>query len=138
METLPAGNDVEMGGGQYSFEHVPQLVQDGKLSLANVDQAVSRVLRTKFTMGLFENPCTAVEDDEHWDYINTDAHKALARDLDAESIVLLENREKVLPIAKDANVAVIGPMAHGYVNVSSPCKFSHTFAALTLNSTVIM
>lgn len=107
-----------MGGGQYSFEHVPELVKDGKLSQATVDRAVSRVLRAKFTMGLFENPYTAVEDDEHWDYINTDEHKALAREIDAESIVLLENHDNVLPIAKDAHIAVIGPMAHGYVNVS--------------------
>lgn len=106
-----------MGGGQYSFEHIPELVDEGKISLATVDRAVSRVLRTKFTMGLFENPYTAVGDDEHWDYINTDEHKALAREIDSESIVLLENHEKTLPIAKDAHVAVIGPMAHGYVNV---------------------
>jgi beta-glucosidase len=110
-----------MGGGQYSFEHIPDLVEEGEIDIATLDQAVSRVLRAKFTMGLFENPYTAVEEDEHWDYINTDEHKALARELDAESIVLLENHENVLPIAKDAHVAVIGPMAHGYVNVIFSC-----------------
>ncbi|KAH7367566.1 beta-glucosidase [Plectosphaerella cucumerina] len=114
--TLPAGNDVEMGGGKYSFEHIPELVEAGKLSLADVDKAVSRVLRAKFTAGLFEHPYTAVDEDEHWDYINTKEHKALAREIDAESIVLLENRENILPLRKDAKVAVIGPMAHGYVN----------------------
>lgn len=106
-----------MGGGQYSFNKIPEFVEEGKISLASVDRAVSRVLRAKFAMGLFENPYTAVEDDEHWDYINTDEHKALAREIDAESIVLLENHNSTLPIAKDAHVAVIGPMAHGYVNV---------------------
>jgi beta-glucosidase len=107
-----------MGGGKYSFEHIPELVEAGKLSLADVDKAVSRVLRAKFTAGLFEHPYTAVDEDEHWDYINTKEHKALAREIDAESIVLLENRENILPLRKDAKVAVIGPMAHGYVNVS--------------------
>lgn len=107
-----------MGGGKYSFEHIPELVEDGKLDLETVDRAVGRVLKTKFTMGLFENPYTGIEDeDEHWEHINTKEHKALAREIDAESIVLLENRDGVLPIAKDAKVAVIGPMAHGYVNV---------------------
>jgi beta-glucosidase len=116
-KTLPAGNDVEMGGGKYSFEHVPKLVEEGKLSLASVDLAVSRVLRAKFAMGLFESPYTAVEDDKHWEHISTKEHKDLAREIDAESIVLLENHDGVLPIAKNAHVAVIGPMAHGYVNV---------------------
>ncbi|KAG7123467.1 Periplasmic beta-glucosidase like protein [Verticillium longisporum] len=115
-KTLPAGNDVEMGGGKYSFEHIPELIEEGKLDIATLDQAVSRVLRAKFLTGLFETPYTAVDEDEHWDYINTKEHKALAREIDAESIVLLENHENVLPISKKAHVAVIGPMGHGYVN----------------------
>lgn len=107
-----------MGGGRYSFEYIPELVEEGKIDIAVVDRAVSRVLRAKFAAGLFENPYTAVEEDEHWDYINTKEHKDLAREIDEESIVLLENHENILPLSKDAKIAVIGPMAHGYVNVS--------------------
>lgn len=109
-----------MGGGYWSFEIIPELVKAGKLEEKVVDTAVSRVLRSKFEMGLFEKPFTGVADDKIWDYVNTKAHKKVARQLDAESIVLLENHENVLPLKKDANVAVIGPMAHGYVNVSNP------------------
>lgn len=109
-----------MGGGYYSFETIPDLVESGKLDISTVDLAVSRVLRAKFAMGLFETPYTGVPDDEIFDYVNTKAHKALAQQLDEESIVLLENHENILPLKKDANVAVIGPMAHGYVNVRSP------------------
>ncbi|RBR04915.1 uncharacterized protein FIESC28_11453 [Fusarium coffeatum] len=116
LEALPAGNDAEMGGGYWSFEIIPELVKAGKLDNKVVDTAVSRVLRAKFEMGLFEKPFTGVADDKIWDYVNTKAHKKVARQLDAESIVLLENHEDVLPLKKDANVAVIGPMAHGYVN----------------------
>lgn len=107
-----------MGGGYWSFEIIPELVESGKLDEGLLDIAVSRVLRAKFVMGLFEEPFTGVADDEIFDYLNTDEHKALARQLDGESIVLLENRENTLPIKKDANVAVVGPMAHGLVNVS--------------------
>lgn len=107
-----------MGGGHYSFENIPDLVEAGTLDSDVVDTAVSRVLRAKFALGLFEKPFSGVPDDEIWDYINTKAHKKIAQDLDAESIVLLENHDDVLPLKKDANVAVIGPMAHGYVNVS--------------------
>ncbi|KAF5021073.1 hypothetical protein F66182_6906 [Fusarium sp. NRRL 66182] len=116
LEALPAGNDVEMGGGYWSFEIIPELVKAGKLEEKMVDTAVARVLRAKFKLGLFEKPFRGVPDNKIWDYVNTKAHKKVARQLDTESIVLLENHENVLPLNKDANVAVIGPMAHGYVN----------------------
>jgi beta-glucosidase len=106
-----------MGGGSYNYEKIPEMVNAGKLSIDIVDEAVRRQLRAKFTIGLFENPYTAVPADEQANYINTPETIALARQLDAESIVLLENHENVLPLKKDANIAVIGPMAHGYMNV---------------------
>ncbi|OLN85300.1 Periplasmic beta-glucosidase 1 [Colletotrichum chlorophyti] len=113
---LPAGNDVEMGGGRYSFQYIPELVANGSLSADVVDTAVSRVLRAKFKSGIFEHPYTGVPDDEVFNYLNTEEHRKVARDLDAESIILLENHNNTLPLKKDAHVAVIGPMAHGYVN----------------------
>lgn len=107
-----------MGGGYYSFEIIPDLIKSGKLDKKTLDTAVSRVLRAKFAQGLFERPYSGVPDDEIFDYLNTKEHKKLAQELDAESIVVLENHDNVLPLKKDANIAVIGPMAHGYVNVS--------------------
>jgi beta-glucosidase len=117
MYALPAGNDVEMGGGSYNFNAIPLLVESGKLSMAIVDQAVSRVLRAKFATGLFENPYSASSIEEAKDLIHTDEALSVAQQLDTESIVLLENRNSVLPLKKDAKIAVIGPMAHGYMNV---------------------
>ena len=115
-----------MGGGYWSFESIPDLVKSGKLETKIMDTAVSRVLRSKFAMGLFEKPYSGVLDDKIWKYINTKEHKKLARQLDTESIVLLENHENTLPLKKNANVAVIGPMAHGYVNVrGDPFSSSH-------------
>ncbi|KAK8085046.1 hypothetical protein PG997_006317 [Apiospora hydei] len=113
---LPAGNDIEMGGGSYNFEKIPQMVESGKLSIDVVDEAVRRSLRAKFAAGLFENPYLGVPDEEHAKHIHTDETIELARQIDAESIVLLENHENVLPLKKDAKIAVIGPMAHGLMN----------------------
>lgn len=107
-----------MGGGHYSFETIPDLIETGELDSDILDTAVSRVLRAKFAQGLFEKPYSGVPDDKIYDVLNTKEHKELAQQLDAESIVLLENHDNILPLKKDANVAVIGPMAHGYVNVS--------------------
>lgn len=117
-QALPAGNDVEMGGGSFNFEKIPEMVEAGELDIAIVDQAVSRQLRAKFAAGLFEDPFPGVPEEEQADYINTPELVELARQLDAESIVLLENHDDVLPLKKDASIAVIGPMAHGYMNVS--------------------
>jgi beta-glucosidase len=106
-----------MGGGSYNYEKIPDMVESGTLSNDIVDEAVRRLLRAKFTIGLFEKPYAGVPTDEQANYINTPEIIALARQLDAESIILLENHNEVLPLSKDANIAVIGPMAHGRMNV---------------------
>lgn len=84
-----------------------------------MDTAVSRILRTKFIMGIFETPYQAAPQNQWKKIIHSDKSVALARRLDRESIVLLENNG-VLPLDKKAlkSVAVIGPMAHGFMNVS--------------------
>ncbi|KAH9875418.1 hypothetical protein J1614_004910 [Plenodomus biglobosus] len=112
LMTLPNGNDVEMGGGSYNFETIPKLIEEGKLDISVVDTAVSRQLRAKFEMGLFENPYLGVPDNTTSSIIHTPENVALARELEAESIVLLENKNATLPLSKSANIAVIGPMAN--------------------------
>jgi beta-glucosidase len=106
-----------MGGGTYCFATIPSLVKAKKLSIDVVDTAVSRLLRAKFAMGLFENPYLGVPAEQAASKIHTPETIALARELDGESIVLLENHDNVLPLKKSANIAVIGPMAHGFMNV---------------------
>ncbi|KAL2022509.1 hypothetical protein VTK56DRAFT_5116 [Thermocarpiscus australiensis] len=113
---LPAGGDSEMGGGSYSFEQIPALVASGKISQKTVDTAVARVLKAKFELGLFETPFTGLPAEEANKVIHAPEHVALARKIDEETIVLLENHNNVLPLSKDASIAVIGPMAHGFVN----------------------
>lgn len=118
MFALPAGNDVEMGGGSFNFETIPKLVESGKLDTEIFDTAVARVLRTKFAMGLFEHPFLGAPADEAESLIHTPDIIQLAREIDAESIVLLENHDNVLPLKENTNVAVIGPMAD-MLNVSN-------------------
>lgn len=113
---LPAGGDLEMGGGSYNFEEIPDMVAAGTLDESTVDVAVSRVLRAKFRTGLFERPFPGVPEDQFGRHIHTDETQRLARRLDTESIVLLENRNGTLPLSKGAHIAVIGPMASGPVN----------------------
>ncbi|KAI1498787.1 glycoside hydrolase superfamily [Biscogniauxia marginata] len=128
---LPAGNDVEMGGGSWNFEKIPEMVEAGTLSIDVVDEAVSRELRAKFEAGLFENPFTGVVEEEQSKYINTPEIIELARQLDTESIVLLENHNNALPLNKDANIAVIGPMAHGYMNYGDYVPYRAQYRGVT-------
>ncbi|KAF2433619.1 putative beta-glucosidase [Tothia fuscella] len=131
MYALPAGNDVEMGGGSFNFRTVPQLVTSGKLGIKIVDEAVSRVLRAKFTLGIFEQSYLGVAASDVPKYMHTPEAIELARQLDAESIVLLENHNKVLPLQKSANVAVIGPMADGFMNYGDYVVYKSQYRGVT-------
>lgn len=71
-------------------------------------------------MGLFENPYPGAPSSQWSKLIHTPEALSIARDLDRESIVLLENHNNTLPLKKDGSIAVIGPMAHGFMNVSPP------------------
>ncbi len=128
---LPAGGDMEMGGGSYSFELVPGLVASGKLKQKVVDTAVARVLRAKFELGLFEEPYPGLPPAEAKKVLRGPDHVALAKQLDEESIVLLENHNNVLPLRKDASVAVIGPMAHGFMNYGDYVIFNSSARGVT-------
>lgn len=105
-----------MGGGSFNFRSIPELVSNNTLDISVVNEAVARVLRVKFQMGLFENPNPAAPKEQWNSIINNAAAKKLARDLDAESIVLLQNPNKTLPLSKTDKIAVIGPMASGFMN----------------------
>ncbi|KAL2865938.1 glycoside hydrolase superfamily [Aspergillus lucknowensis] len=131
LQALPAGNDVEMGGGSYNFQKIPELVESGKLDIEIVDTAVSRVLRAKFAMGLFENPYPGAPPEEWKSLIHTQEAVELARQLDKESIVLLENHDNTLPLKKKGNIAVIGPMAHGFMNYGDYVPYRSQYRGVT-------
>lgn len=122
MLALVAGNDMEMGGGSFNYRKAPELIADGTLDQKILDQAVSRILLTKFKTGLFENPLQMAPKSQWKKLINNQKSKDLARKIDTESIVLLENHNNILPLnpKKLKSIAVLGPMAHGFMNVSYP------------------
>ena len=91
------------------YATVPESVKTGKLSIKTVDEAVRRILRVKFQLGLFEAPFGV---HNYRDFIHTKEHVAIAQQVDEESIVLLQN-DGVLPLDADSlsSVAIIGPQA---------------------------
>jgi beta-glucosidase len=110
-KALTAGVDIDMNSHYYDAE-LPPLVQSGKVPMSVVDEAVRRVLRVKYALGLFDHPFT--EGPEVTKAVPE--HRALARRAAEESFVLLQNQpvngQTLLPLAAGARkIALIGPLA---------------------------
>jgi beta-glucosidase len=106
---LNAGVDMEMVSRSFN-QFGPQLLQQRKLSMATIDEAVRRILRIKFRLGLFDHPYTD-ETREPQSLLRPDS-LALARQIAARSMVLLKNDRNLLPLDKQVkSIAVIGPLA---------------------------
>lgn len=107
---LNAGSDMDMEGGAYESSLV-NLVEEGKVSQEYIDDAVKRVLRVKFKLGLFDDPYLYANL-ELLENISFEEHKNVARDVAKKSIVLLKNENDLLPIQDSIKkIAVIGPLA---------------------------
>ncbi len=113
MRALNAGMDVEMKS--YCFDHLVDLVKEKKVSMKRLDDAVARVLRLKYRMGLFENPYID-ESIAEAKQLTAD-NRAYARKAAAESMILLKN-SGILPIdaskVKSGHISVVGQMAHNH------------------------
>ena len=112
IQALQAGVDVDLGGN--CFTDLVDAVKNGKVKEAALDQAVERVLRLKFEMGLFENPYVNARTAQR--EVHATAAVTVARQAALESITLLKN-DGTLPLSKDKKVAVIGPNADNVYNM---------------------
>ena len=108
LKAISAGVDMDMVDGAY-LSSIPELVKSGKLPVSVVDEAVRRVLRVKFEAGLFDHPY-ADPKREKTDIL-TPENREVARKLAFESLVLLQNKNDVLPLNRKQTIAVIGPLA---------------------------
>ena len=107
---MKAGTDMDMCARGY-VQHLEALVKEGKISKKMVDDACRRVLEAKYMVGLFDDPyrhCN-MSDAEQAQHLFTAAHRQVARDFTAETFVLLKNEGQLLPLRKDATIALIGP-----------------------------
>ena len=111
VQALTAGVDLE-APGSYAYGKLVDLVKAGTVSEALVDSAVARVLRVKFKLGLFERPFRYSEKKAKT-LVHRQEHIDLAQRIAEESVVLLKNKEQLLPLSKDQlkRIAVIGPNA---------------------------
>ena len=114
MQGVSAGVDIDLGGN--AFMNLTHAVQSGKISEAVIDTAVCRVLRMKFEMGLFEHPY--VNPKSATKVVRSEEHIRLAHKVAQSSIVLLKNKNSILPLNKKIKkVAVVGPNADNRYNM---------------------
>lgn len=103
--SIDAGIDMDMMDNCY-INNMEMLIEKNIVTLNQLDDAVRRILRVKFHIGLFDKPYIPKYK------INYEKHRENARKLASESIVLLKNINNVLPLKRDIKISLIGPMAN--------------------------
>ena len=109
---INAGIDMSMND-EYFLQFLPQLIKEGTVTEAQINQACRHVLELKYDMGLFSDPHRNLDPklDIETMFADNRLHRQEAREVARRSIVLLKNNNNVLPISKNAKIAVVGPLA---------------------------
>jgi len=111
QKALAAGSDMDMESDAY-HNHLAQLVQAGKADINLLDDAVRRVLRKKFELGLFDDPYKFSNEKREKQVLNDPQNRLAARQVARKSMVLLKNDLQALPLRKQwSRLALIGPLA---------------------------
>nr|WP_282160390.1 beta-glucosidase BglX [Ulvibacterium marinum] len=113
---LKAGLDMDMVGEGF-LTTLKRSVQEGKVSEAEITQACRRILEAKYKLGLFDDPYRYIDPKRPATDILNATHRKTAREAAAQSFVLLKNHNDVLPIQKNAKIALIGPLANNKNNM---------------------
>ena len=119
---INAGIDMSMD--PYSWDFCPllkQLVEEGEVPMSRIDDAVARVLRLKIRLGLFETPYYNKDD---FPLFGSPEHAAAALQAAEESLVLLKNADRLLPLAKGTKLLVTGPNAHSMRTLNGGWSYS--------------
>lgn len=112
---LKAGTDMDMVANGF-VGTLAKSLEEGKVTMAEIDEAVRRILEAKYRIGLFENPYKYA-DPSRKNEIYTPEKRAEARRIAAKTFVLLKNEGDILPIQKKGTIAVIGPMGNTRANM---------------------
>jgi beta-glucosidase len=122
LKAFNAGVEMDMKDGIY-LKYFKELVEEKKISVAKIDEAVSRILRVKFRLGLFDEPYTIIVDEK--DRYLQKQSKSLAQNLAEESMVLLKNKNTILPLKPSVKkIALIGPIANDKENIMGAWSFN--------------
>ncbi|MBK7097841.1 MAG: beta-glucosidase BglX [Sphingobacteriales bacterium] len=114
---LKAGIDMDMVGEGF-LKTLKKSFSEKKITSAEIDLACRRVLEAKYKLGLFEDPYKFLDAQRAKTEIYTSEHRKIAREITAQSFVLLKNKGNVLPLKKAGKIALIGPLADAANNMA--------------------
>ena len=124
-QALNAGTDMDMCSNGF-VATLAQSVAEGKVSEATINEACRRVLEAKYKLGLFANPYKYCDAKRHKTEVFTNESRQTARDIAAQTFVLLKNDHQLLPLNKEGSVALIGPLADTRNNMAGTWSVAQT------------
>ncbi len=124
---LKAGTDMDMVGEGF-LTTLKQSLQQGRVTMAEIDAACRRVLEAKYKLGLFSNPYKYCDEKRAATDIFTPDHRATARKIAADCFVLLKNQGNILPLKKSGTIALIGPLADNKENMTGTWSVAADFS----------
>jgi beta-glucosidase len=113
---LNAGLDMDMVG-EGLLTTLGKSLNEGKVSLAAIDQACLRILEAKYKLGLFDDPYKYIDEDRPTKEILVQENRDAARKMAAHSMVLLKNEQQLLPLKAQGSIALVGPLADNKRNM---------------------
>ncbi len=124
---MNAGIDMDMVGEGF-LTTLKKSLQEGKVTIAQIDAACRRILEAKYVLGLFADPYRYCDANRARTEIFTDASRKTAREIAAQSFVLLKNKGNVLPLKKTGTIALIGPLADAKENMPGTWSVAANFS----------
>lgn len=113
---MNAGIDMDMVGEGY-LKTLKKSLQEGKVTEQQITQAARRILEAKYDLGLFEDPYRYGSAEEAKKEVFKKENRDVARNIAAQSMVLLKNQNQILPLKPKGTIAVIGPLVNNSVNM---------------------
>lgn len=107
---LTAGTDMDMVGEGF-LTTLKKSLDEGSVSMEDINQACRRVLEAKYKLGLFDDPYRYINEERAKNSVLTADNRLVARQVAERSVVLLKNEKQLLPLKKSGTIAVIGPLA---------------------------
>ena len=113
---LKAGTDMDMVADGF-LGTLEKSLNEGKVTMADIDKACRRILEAKYKLGLFDDPYRYLDAKRAKKEVYTAEHRAAARQLATETFVLLQNKDNVLPLKRTGKIALVGPLANTRANM---------------------
>ena len=124
-QALKAGTDMDMCTRGF-VQTLEKSLEEGRVSMSDIDNACRRVLEAKYILGLFDDPYKFCDGKRRKKDIFTEENRRAARDMAAETFVLLKNDSNLLPLEKKGKIALIGPLADTRANMAGTWCVAYT------------